>query len=227
VVEDDSATRRVLARIVTRYRVARFASTVDEAYEQIASRTDWCGFMIDLGLGPHEHAGFEVLQRVRERFPDVPAALVTGRIEVDVVNRAATLNCAVLGKPVGEAELGSFLRRVVARDHEFANPLAARLEAVASAWKLSPREYEIVAWLVAGGTRDAYLTRTGMADTTFRTHMKHIFRKAKASSFTELLSLALRRMFTPDELPFARAARTDDVRADETASGPEGASGER
>lgn len=208
VVEDDDATRRCLGRIVTRYRVVRFASSVEEALALLESRTDWCGILVDLNLGTRANGGFEILERARERFPDVPCALVTGQIEVAVVNRAAMMNTAVFGKPVGEAELGAFLRRVIARDHAFQTSLATRLEALSTEWKLSPREYEIVAWLVAGQTRDAYLLRSGMAETTFRTHMKHIFRKAGASSFAELLSLALRRLFSNEELTTNDDART-------------------
>lgn len=220
VVEDDEAVRRALARIITRYRVPHFVGSAVEALEVLDTREDWCGFMIDLALGGNKDEGFEILQHVRERYPDVPAALVTGRIELEVVNRAATMNSAVLGKPVSEAVLTAFLKRVVARDNEFSSPLASRLEAVASSWKLSHREYEVVAWLVAGGTRDSFILRTGMAPTTFRSHMKHILRKSGAASFADLLSLLLKRMFAHDELPLT-PSEVGTMRAGEAAD-PEG-----
>lgn len=203
IVEDDAAIQRTFARIVTRYCVARFASSTAEAFSQIANRNDWCGFVVDLGLGTDPTAGFEVLEHVRRKFPDIPAVVVTGRIDVAVVNRAATLDAVIIGKPFGEAELSAFLRKVIARSHEFTTTFSARLESLAHGWRLSPREYEIVAWLVAGGTRDGYLTHNGMAATTFRTHMKHILQKAKASSFAELLSIALRRIFAVDQEPIS------------------------
>ncbi len=199
IVEDDAAIQRTLGRIVMRYCVAHFASNVEEALAHVAGRDDWCGFLIDLGLGDKSFAGFHVLEHVRQRFPNVPAMIVTGHIDVAVVNRVATLGSMVIGKPFGEAELAAFLRRVTSYEREFAMTFASRIEGLARQWKLSPREYEIVAWLVAGGTRASYLAHNGMALTTFRTHMKHILQKAGAATFSELLSIALRSIFAQEK----------------------------
>lgn len=210
IVEDQFAMYRCVARIVSRYRPVRHAESYEKAVHELSARRDWCGFLFDVSLGDHGNGGFELAQLATKDYPGVPIAIITGGISPDVVNRAAALGVTLVSKPLGEQELLPFLQRVIAREHGFNRDFADRLDAVSREWKLSPREHEIVAWFVSGGSREGYLRFTGLAETTLKTHVKHLLAKTQRQSIPDVVSAALRRILVqtatklPVELDVAR-----------------------
>ncbi|MDB4936308.1 MAG: hypothetical protein JWP87_3280 [Labilithrix sp.] len=194
VVEDDAAVFRCLERIVSRYRPVKHASSFAQAVAELKGRTRFCGFIFDQSLTDRSDGGTELLSMVLREHATVPVALITGSIEPAIVNRVASLGAVILSKPVDERALAPFLQRVIAREHGFAKDFTERLDAVTRDFRFSPREHEICAWFIAGGTREGFLAFSGMADATFKTHVKHILAKTSSSSLAEAVSLALRRV---------------------------------
>lgn len=194
VVEDEDTARRTLVRMVSRYRSVRSARDYDAAIAELRSGRAFSGFFFDVGLGDRPLGGFDLVDVARVEFPTVPIALVTGRIDPVVVNRAAASGAVIVSKPLGEHELVPFLQRVVAREHGFRGDFAACFDAVSRAFALSPREHEMLAWLVAGGTRAGYLERSGLMESTFKTHVKHILAKTNAPTIADLVATTLRRI---------------------------------
>lgn len=194
VVEDEDAVFRCLERIVSRYRPVRHATTFEHAIAELKGRTRFCGFLFDQSLADRENGGTELLAIVQRDHAGVPAALVTGHVDGPIVNEVAGLGATMLSKPVDEQALLPFLQRVIAREHGFAKDFSERLNAVSRGFRFSPREHEILAWFVAGGTREGYLAFSGMAESTFKTHVKHILAKSSTSSLSETVSIALRRV---------------------------------
>jgi FixJ family two-component response regulator len=194
VVEDEPAVFRCLERIVSRYRPVRHATTYEQALAELKGRTRFCGFLFDRTLGDRENGGTELLAVVQRDHGGVPAALVSGYVDGPIVNEVASYGATMLSKPVDEQALLPFLQRVIAREHGFAKDFSERLNAVSRGFRFSPREHEILAWFVAGGTRDGYLAFSGMAESTLKTHVKHILAKSSTSSLAETVSIALRRI---------------------------------
>ena len=195
VAEDVSGAS--IQRIVSRYKHIRVASSRPEALALLDAHRDWCGFVIDVNLADTEiprAAGIEVLGVVRDRFPQVPAILVSETMTREVVNRAAMLGSSIIGKPFGESELSPFLQRVVAGQHGLTDEFSERLGQVSRSWKLSPREHEILVWHLVGGSRLTYLKRSGVAESTFKTHVKRMLTKSGASSLAEMTQLAFRNL---------------------------------
>jgi FixJ family two-component response regulator len=210
VVEDEEAVFRCLERIVSRYRPVRHAKTFDQACAELKSRTRFCGFLFDRALADRENGGTELLAIVQRDYAAVPAALVTGQVDLAIVNEVAALGATMLSKPLDEHALLPFLQRVIAHEHGFASDFSERLNAVSRGFRFSPREHEILAWFVAGGTREGYLAFTGMAESTFKTHVKHVLGKSSTSSLSETVSISLRRIVVRtqrSEPPAAAPAR--------------------
>jgi FixJ family two-component response regulator len=206
VVEDDDAVFRCLERIVSRYRPVRHARNYEQAVAELERGAKFCGFLFDRQLGDEPEGGIKLLEIVNRDYEAVPAAVVTGRIDAACVNRVAGLGAAILSKPLDERALLPFLQRVIAREHGFGRDFAERLDAVSRSYAFSPREHEIVAWFVAGGTREGYLAFSGMADTTLKTHAKHILAKSSTSSIADAVALILRRVVLNENRP-ARGAK--------------------
>ena len=194
IVESDQGVFHELDRIVSRYRAVRHAPTYARALLELKGRTRFCGFLFARSLVDREESGTALLAIVQREFGGIPAAVVTGQVDGAIVNEVAALGATVLSKPLAEQALLPFLQRVIAREHDFAKDFSERLNAVSRGFRFSPREHDIVAWFVAGGTREEYLTFSGMAESTFKTHVKHILAKSETSSLVETVSIALRRV---------------------------------
>lgn len=201
IVDDDELARKTVGRLVQRLRPTLFCASVEEARAELESRTSWCGFLFDVMIGQDARGGLALLELASSKFPAVPIGIMTGAIERDVVNRSATKGAFVLAKPFGMQELLPFFQRVVAREHEFRPQVSSRLDAVAREWSLSPRQHEILAWLVSGRTRTAYLAKTGIADTTMKTHVQSMLQKSGTKNLPALVSKAFRLMMEEEAEP--------------------------
>ncbi len=194
VVEDSEVTYRCLDRIVSRYRQVRHASTFAGALAEMRARADWCGFLFEYRLPDAPEGGLELLTIAAREFPTVPAAVVAGFLDPILAKRTAALGGTLLTKTLGEQDLLPFLQRVIGREHGFELDFSERLDAVSRGYRFSPREHEILAWFVAGGSREGYLSFTGMAETTLKTHVKHMLAKTSCASMSEIVADALRKV---------------------------------
>ncbi|AKV03128.1 hypothetical protein AKJ09_09791 [Labilithrix luteola] len=170
----------------------RCAATAEAAISEMGAHDDWSGFLIDVGLGQWNRAGLDVLAAARRVFPSVPAALVTASNERDIINRAASLSASFLCKPFGPTEIAAFLERVTAAEAGIDERLEGRLSALARRWDLAPKETEILAWLIAGRTRENYLVRSGSTALTWRVHVGRLLKKAGTARTSDLVTAVLR-----------------------------------
>ncbi|MFT3915483.1 MAG: sigma-54 dependent transcriptional regulator [Anaeromyxobacteraceae bacterium] len=114
VVEDDAAAREALTAFLERagHRVRAAATGV----EAIAAAAAGPAEAVLLDLVIPEPDGFQVLQRLRERHPDVPVVVMSALSRAGDVVRAMKLGAAdYLPKPFDPSELELVLRRVVDR----------------------------------------------------------------------------------------------------------------
>lgn len=215
VADPDPTSKTRVGQMVSRYRRVRFAGSRGEAHALFEAHADWCGFVVDVALRDRDGDGLDLLAVARERWPATPAVVVSEHLDRDLVNRAAVLGTSVLGTPFGEVELRPFLQRVIAHEHSFADAFAERLALATRTWKLSLREHEILAWHLAGGTRDDYLVTSGLSEGTFKTYVKRMLKKVGALSLADMTQLAFRRVLgTPAPFAAQLAASREEPDAD-------------
>jgi LmbE family N-acetylglucosaminyl deacetylase/CheY-like chemotaxis protein len=114
VVEDDPATQRFLARALERagYTVGT-AGDAGEALGRLGDAT-WDGVIVDIGLPGS--SGFDLVQQLRARRPDLPVALMTADASMDVAVRALRSEVDdFLPKPIAPDALVAQVERLVAR----------------------------------------------------------------------------------------------------------------
>jgi DNA-binding NtrC family response regulator len=112
VVDDEPLTARALERMVRHfgYEVVVSAS-VDQAIERLAA-APFDVVLTDVHLGRVN--GFDLLQHVRERAPDVPVVLITGYATIDAAMEAIQAGAYdYIAKPPSLDGLGELLRRAV------------------------------------------------------------------------------------------------------------------
>lgn len=192
VLDDDDGARRLLSRFVAQIRPVRTATTPEDAIAQIGKHDDWSGFLIDVTLGADARGGLDVLAAARRVFPSVPAALVTAITSREVINRAAALSAMYLCKPFGHEEIAVFLERTAAVDAGLDDRLELRLHALARKWALAPRETDILAWLVAGRSRESYLAKSNMTSVALRMHVGRLLSKSGFGRTNDVVVAVLR-----------------------------------
>ena len=182
IVEDNVLVRRALVRVFGRYGECHVAASCSEAADQMARRPDWAGFVIDIRL--EDGNGLEVLEMARHLFADTPAMVLSGRLDREVINRAAVLNARFVCKPCGPSELAPFLSDVLVRTT--GDRLLAATERARHRWSLSPREASIVESALHGRTREEYLQASGISANTFKTQVRRLLEKAGYENLSRL-----------------------------------------
>jgi DNA-binding response OmpR family regulator len=110
IVEDNCAMARCLARIGKNFGSVTFQATVSGAFQQLVGRPVWSAFIVDLVL--QDGSGLDVLSRIRAADRSVPALILTGNRDHDVINAAFDLRAQYLAKPRHARRSSSFLRRL-------------------------------------------------------------------------------------------------------------------
>jgi DNA-binding NtrC family response regulator len=92
-----------------------YAGTLEEARTLLAGRPPYDAVIADLRLSPRDKlGGLELLEQVREQYPDARTLLLTAYGSRDIERRAKQLGVdSVLPKPIPLAEVASTLHRIV------------------------------------------------------------------------------------------------------------------
>lgn len=183
LLDDNEGALRMLERLLGREWITRTASTASSAIALLSQSNRWAGFLLDVTLGADRFGGLDVLREARRSWPLVPAALVTGTLEREVINEAARLGATVVAKPAGGPELADFLRRATAaaaaneRGDSIANAAARR-------YGLTPAEVALLRWVASGNEARTYALHAHLtADTAAALHAE-VLRKTDAPSLT-------------------------------------------
>jgi len=182
IVEDEPQVARVLARFFeARFPVA-IVGSAREAQLLIEAGTSLVGAVVDAGLPEGQSAGLELTRELRVSMPDLPIALISGRVDRDLINSAGRLSATPLCKPIEKADVEVFIDRIEAR---------APITALAEKYDLTQRETELLHFIAEGGDVADFLTAKGITRSTFNTHAASICRKTGARTVTKLALTAL------------------------------------
>ncbi len=190
IVEDDEAVRRVLEMIVSR---AGFETRTFSSAEAFLDHYDGydCGcFVFDLRLGAT--TGLELLSTLRARGSKLPALIISGQADIPAAVRSIKLGAYdFLEKPVGAELLLSRIEEAITQAQ--AADLARALPA-SSADRLSqltPRELEILKYLVAGRSSKQIAMEMKLSLKTVSNHRAHLLAKSGAENTAELVRIAV------------------------------------
>ena len=158
------------------------------------------GLVLDARLGPGDY-GAGLVSELRAAAPGLSVALVVGSLRgpglVGVLEAGAG---ALLHRRCTSDELVAAVSAVVAGRNWVARPLAAPLqeELLAGAEgtqseSLTPRERDVLARLVTGGTNAAIGRQLGISEHTVRNHVRSIMAKLGVANRTDAVATAARR----------------------------------
>jgi FixJ family two-component response regulator len=186
IVDDDDAVRDALAlliqtiglRAVGWARPADFLAGFDR--EAIGA--------IVLDVRMPGTSGMAVLEALRAQGADQPVILLTGHGTVEMCRRAFKAGAAeFLEKPVDEDQLLEALQTAVRQHGASRHRQAAGREAREAVERLSPREREVLALVMAGQTNKEIARALALSPRTVETHRANLSAKLEVHSLAQLI----------------------------------------
>ena len=200
LVDNDPQVLKAVARVLASEGIQTESS---ESTQEFLSRYDASvpGCVV-LDLAMPDGGGLELQQALHDSQVDVPIVFLSGCADVPSSVRAMKDGALdFLTKPVDADTLISAVRRGIARDterrafEEEDHALHSRLD------KLTPREREILPWLVSGKLNKQIAGDLGVVEKTVKVHRARVMEKLGVRNLADLVRLAARLHVEPPPAP--------------------------
>jgi FixJ family two-component response regulator len=189
IVDDDAPLLRALSRLLREHdlQVATFASAEDFLAQRDVDAPG-C-LVLDVNLPGLD--GLALQRHLAERAPALPIVFLTGQGDIPMTVQAVKAGAVdFLTKPVAAKVLLAAVRSGVEQD---ALARAKRVEGDAQRQcldRLTPREREVLAGLIAGKLNKQIAADLGIVEQTVQFHRARIMERMQARTVAELMHLA-------------------------------------
>lgn len=189
VIDDDASVRKSLSRLLRAlgFEVEAFASA-----ELFLEREQFDGvgcIILDIRMPGLD--GMALQDHLSRADYSIPIIFITGHGDIPMSVRAMKKGAIdFLPKPFDDEELLQAVRRAIEKDIQ---ARAARVEVrqvLEILKRLTPREYEILQYIVAGSLNKQIGFKLGIAEKTIKIHRGRIMEKLHVSSVADLVRLA-------------------------------------
>jgi two-component system response regulator FixJ len=190
VVDDDAGMREALSSLLeTAGFDARFFA--DGAAFLAACDAEAAGCVI-LDLAMPGMSGEQVQAEMIARGVTMPIIFLTGTATVASAVRTVQAGALdFLEKPVRGPELLECIRQALAHDESNREQQAWQLEVVRAYGRVTPREREVMALVVAGMPNKEIARTLGISHRTVEAHRGHIMQKMGTEHVAELVNMAV------------------------------------
>lgn len=195
VIRDDGLAL-ALSEPMQRYSVVRRARSAREAIPMLVPRALWSGVVID--LDSLEAPALDTLDRIRAAHPLVPILALSSSATPTLVNALHAARAELVMKPVGEANIVSFVQRALVCGWLPDERVAAWVDELARRNHLTPREVQLMAYALGNESRTKVIRRLGITENTLKTQVRALLRKCGARSMDTLAKNVLREALVFD-----------------------------
>jgi DNA-binding NarL/FixJ family response regulator len=212
VVEPDVDTRALLSALCRTTRRTQAVGSVAQATKVLAASVRWTGFIFEINLP--DGSGIDLLAQARAKYPLVPALILTASTDPGAINDAHALRAEFHCKPTRRSRLRGFIRRTIAFERVGDLRISWLIEDAVRAYKLSPRETDLLSAAVAGTPRKTLADELGTTENTLKTQVRTLLRKCAHQSLEDLGRHILRQALdgsSPDDEEGPRSVIPDSA----------------
>lgn len=190
VIDDDPNIRKSLSWLLTSVHLpVRTFESGDQFLHEVGPEHPGCA-VLDLRMPGL--SGLAVLEQLATRDISPPAILTTGFGNVPTTARAMRSGAIhVLEKPYDDQEMLDAIHEALQRDSRNRLQWAQRLDARTRLAVLTPREREVLDFVVAGRANKVIARELEVSEKSIEFHRGNVMRKLKVDSLAELIRLAL------------------------------------
>jgi len=189
IIDDDPSARRGLSRMV------RAAGMTVEEYGsalEFLERKHYDGYgCIILDVKMPGMNGLELQEELVKADYSMPIIFISGHGDVPMTARAMKKGAVdFLTKPVDRDHLLKVINESLARDRESLKAFSNKTKVRKRLATLSPREYEVMTFVIAGMLNKQIAYELGIVEDTVKIHRGRMMKKMNAASVPELVRLA-------------------------------------
>jgi DNA-binding NarL/FixJ family response regulator len=198
VIRDDGLAQ-ALTEPIQRFSVVRRARSYRDAVPMLVPRARWSGLVVD--LDGFEANPLETMKCLREAHPLVPVLALASNATPELINGLHAHRAELVLKPVGEANIVSFVQRALVSGWLPDERVAAWVDELARRRSLTPREVQLMAYALGNESRQKVMRRLGITENTLKTQVRALLRKCNARSMDSLAKMVLRDALVLETLP--------------------------
>ena len=172
------------------------ASTAPEALRLITEQ-NWDLVILDLSLAGRN--GLELLKQLKQIDSELPVLILSMHSEEQYARRAFKAGAAgYVTKDSSRTELIEAVKRALERSEEQLRHRGERQDARGRVDKLTPREFEVLRFVVMGLLNKQIASELHTAEKTIKVHRGRVMQKLGVTSVPDLVRVSQRAGVVPD-----------------------------
>ena len=200
IVDDDPSVLRSLGRLMRSAGLKAAAFNSPEKFLAQLSEES-CGCLV-LDVAMPGVNGLELQTALVARGSLLPIVFITGQGDIPMSVRAMKAGAVdFLRKPFKSAELLSAVRAALEKNRQARQEQAERDHLNTWLARLTPREREVLPYIIGGNLNKQTAFKLGTAEKTIKVHRARVFEKLGVTSVAELVRLAERAGIKPAVIP--------------------------
>ena len=200
VVDDDESVRRGLRRLLK--SAGYTAETFSSAEEYLAREIFQGALCLLLDVRMPGLKGPALQEALEERGTCEQIVFITGHGDVPTATRAMKKGAVdFLTKPFDGEELIQAVKRALKRSEERLRNRGERLKARSRVEKLTPREFEVLRFVVMGLLNKQIAAELHTAEKTVKVHRGRVMQKLRVTSVPDLVRISQRAGVAPPRNP--------------------------
>jgi FixJ family two-component response regulator len=190
IVDDDQEVRDAIKLLMDSVGLA--AETFESA-QDFLDRFDprRCGCLV-LDIRMKGMSGLDLQDRLAQEEVHPPIIVITGHGDVPMAVRAVKAGAVdFIEKPFNDQLLLDAVHRAIEQDAEHRGRASRLADIQARVQRLTPREREILEWVVAGKRNKVIAIDLGISQSTVEAHRAKVMEKMEAASLSDLMRMML------------------------------------